>query len=295
MSWRGNLALRYSLRNGRTVAQDRHEGPLRVLQALYPEGDAICHHVLVHPPGGLVGGDELEMQVDVGPGAHALITTPGATRYYRSDGPLASQDVRLCVAAGGRLEWLPLENIAYVGCRASASTRLQLAEGAQAMGWDLLALGLPAAGADFTAGRFAQRLEVEGAWLEAGRVDASDRLLLDSALGWAGHSVLATAWFASGGALAQDLRQSLLDAGREALQSAWASRSACPGASPETHPSPPQDLPAWGVTAVRDGVVVARALAHRVEPAMAALLALRAAWRQAAWGLPPNPARIWRT
>lgn len=295
MSWRGRLALRYSLRSGRTVAQDRHEGPLRVLQALYPEGDAVCHHVLVHPPGGLVGGDELELQVDVDEGAHALITTPAATRYYRSDGPLAGQDAHLRVARDARLEWLPLENIAYPGCNARASTRLQLGAGAQVLGWDLLALGLPASGAAFTTGLFAQRLEVEGAWLEAGRVDASDPLLLNSPLGWAGHSVLATAWFASGGALSPQLRQDLLDVGREALHASGVRGSALLGASPNARSAPAQEGLAWGVTAAQECVVVARALAHRVEPAMTGLLALRAAWRQVAWGLAPNPPRIWRT
>lgn len=298
MSWRATLALRYSLRGGRTVAQDRHEGPLRVLRALHPEGDAVCHHVLVHPPGGLVGGDELALRVEVEPGAHALITTPSATRYYRSEGPAAGQDARLRVGTGARLEWLPLENIAYPGCNAFSRTNVQLCDGAQMLGWDLLALGLPASGAPFSRGRFLQHLECVGTWLERGSIDAADRQLLESPLGFAGHSVLATAWFATGTGLDEGLRQDLLDGAREALLQATAPDAhSASTESPDRVSSAQSNLAstAAGLTSPQPSVVVARLLAHRVEPALRGLMAVRAAWRQVAWGLPPNPPRIWRT
>ena len=113
MPWHARLQLDYTLEGTRTVARHAHNGPLRILQSLYPEGDAVCHNVLVHPPGGLVGGDLLDIRVQAHAGAHGLITTPGATRFYRSAGPLAEQ--RLCARLedGARLEWLPLETIAY--------------------------------------------------------------------------------------------------------------------------------------------------------------------------------------
>ena len=107
--WQASLALRYMRREPRTVVHDRHDGPLRVLRSLYPEGDAICHSVLLHPPGGVVGGDTLAVHVEVEAGAHALLTTPGATRFYRSTGATAAQSLTARVAAGARLEWLPLE------------------------------------------------------------------------------------------------------------------------------------------------------------------------------------------
>ena len=274
--WRGQLSLHYTRDGERTVAHDRHEGPLRVLQRLYPEGPGICHHVLVHPPGGIAGGDELEIEAALDAGTHALITTPGATRFYRSSGAAAAQRATLRVAQGARLEWLPLETIAYSGCLAENRVQLDLANGAEAIGWDLLALGLPAAGEPFEAGHFTQHLEIPGRWLERGRIAASDRRLLDSPLGLAGRRVMATAWFASGSPLSDAQREALLAAARE-----------CAGTSP---------LAArCGVTGPHAGVIVLRALAERVEPVMALLQQVRAAWRRLAWRLPANPPRVWWT
>ncbi|MDZ7590769.1 MAG: urease accessory protein UreD [Rubrivivax sp.] len=275
MSWHGRLELNYRLDGERTTALDRHHGPLRVLQRLYPEGPGICHHVLVHPPGGMVGGDRLQIDVTLGEGSHALVTTPGATRYYRSTGALASQQAVLRVAGGARLEWLPLETLAYRGCHACNGVQLHLAPGAEAMGWDLLALGLPAAGQVFDSGRFHQHLEMPGVWLERATVDAADRVLLDSPLGLAGHRVLATMWWAEGEALVPARRQALLDKAREVLAASPLRRTA-------------------GATAPQPRVVVVRLLAHGVEPALHCLMAVRAAWRRQAWSLAAEPPRIWR-
>jgi len=275
VSWHGRLSLHYSRDGARTTAHDHHHGPLRVLQRLYPEGPGICHHVLVHPPGGMVGGDELEIDVTLDADSHALVTTPGATRWYRSSGAPARQQALLRLAAGARLEWLPLENIAYRGCRAHNGLRLQLAPGAEAMGWDLLALGLPTAGAPFDSGRFSQHLEMPGHWLERAIIDAEDRVLLDSPLGLAGHRVVATMWCVCGEPLRPARRQALLDGAREALAASPLQRTA-------------------GVTAPQPAVLVLRLLADSVEPALQCLQAVRAAWRQEGWGLAAEPPRIWR-
>ena len=133
MTWHGRLSLHYSRDGERTVAHDRHEGPLRVLKALYPEGPGICHHVLVHPPGGIVGGDVLDIDATLDAGAQALITTPGATRFYRSSGAAAAQQATLRVVDGARLEWLPLETIAYRGCIGETRVRMELARSSPAV------------------------------------------------------------------------------------------------------------------------------------------------------------------
>jgi urease accessory protein len=272
--WHGRLQIDYRRDGERTVALDRHDGPLRVLQRLYPEGPGICHHVLVHPPGGLVGGDRLDVALTLGEGTHALLTTPGAARFYRSEGAPALQDVQARLAPGARLEWLPLETIAYPGCIATNRLRLQLDGDAETIAWDLLALGLPAADQAFDRGTLRTHIELPGRWLDAGRIDGQDRRLLQSRLGFAGRTVLATLWFAAGAALPTARREALLDAARAV-------------ASDESI--------ACGVTAPEAGIVVARALAHRVEPAMQWAAAVRAAWRSAAWGLAAEPPRVWRT
>jgi urease accessory protein len=280
MAWAGSLQLDYRsepLRGeSRTVVHNRHDGPLRVLASLYPEAPGVCHNVLVHPPGGLVGGDRLDIGVNVAEAAHALITTPGATRFYRSAGAPATQTLHATLAPGARLEWLPLETIAHSGCNARNTMRFELAPGAEMIGWDLLALGLPASGQPFERGSFTQAIELPGRWLERGMVDAGDTRLLDSPLGWAGHRVLGTLWFAAGAALAAPRREHLLDAARTVASGHALQHTA-------------------GATAVHEGVVVLRVLAPRVEPLMELLGAVWARWRDNAWQLPACVPRVWRT
>jgi len=277
MSWHAGLDLHYRRDGERTVLAHRHDGPLRVLKSLYPESLAICHDVLVHPPGGIVGGDALAIDLRVGAAAHALVTTPGATRFYRSAGDAASQTLDARVETGARLEWLPMETICHSGAQVRNRLRFELAPGAEMMGWDLLALGLPASGAPFEAGRIDQTIEVPGLWLERSRVDAvEDRRLLASPLGWGGDRLQATLWLATGTPMERARIDALLDAARGiAADHAVAHRSGC--TSPEAR------------------LVVLRALAPRTEPAWTLLTAVWRAWRELAWGLAPCPPRVWRT
>jgi len=281
MSWLGHLTLDYRLDGSRTIAHDLHKGPLRVLQRLYPEGDAVCHHVLVHPPGGIAGGDVLNIEANLAAGSHALITTPGATRFYRSAGALAEQSLIARVAEGARLEWLPLETLAYRGCRAENRMRFELAPGAEMMGWDVLALGLPAAGELFDdpghpGAHYTQQIELPGIWLERGTVKSNDHRLLDSPLGWAGHRVMGTLWFAAGQPLTPPRRDGLLDGARALID-----------ASPLKTQS--------GCTSPHAEVVVLRVLAHRVEPVVQLLTSVWSCWRALAWQMASSPPRVWRT
>jgi urease accessory protein len=275
MAWHARLSLDYRMEDARCVARFEHDGPLRILQTLHPEGPAIAHNVVVHPPSGLVGGDILDIALRLGPGAHGLVTTPGAARFYRSAGEPAIQRASVAVADGARLEWLPLEAICYSGCIAQNHLRLELAPGAEAIGWDVTALGLPASGQPFERGSLLQHLEVQGAWLERGRIAADDRRLLDGPLGLAGRRCLATLFFASGSALTRARRE-------QALELASAAIAAHEGG----------ELLA-GATAPGPQVIAVRVLSPLVEPALALLKAIRAAWRPALWELPATLPRTW--
>ena len=274
MPWHASLQLDYTLEGTRTVARHGHNGPLRILQSLYPEGDAVCHNVLVHPPGGLVGGDTLDISATVGPGAHGLVTTPGATRFYRSTGERALQRTHLTLAEGARLEWLPLEALCYNACNAENHLTLNLAPGAECMGWDVTALGLPHAGQPFDTGRFVQHIEAPGRWLERGVIDAADHRLLESPLGLAGQRCMASLFFVTGRPLDRARRDTALDAARAVMDAHALKASA-------------------GATSPNGQVVVVRALAPQVEPAMQLLRQVRAAWRAALWQLCAEPPRIW--
>ena len=274
MTWHASLRLDYTLESERSVARYLHQGPLRILQSLYPEGDAICHNVLVHPPSGLVGGDMLDMRVTVCSGAHGLVTTPGATRFYRSEAGLATQQVHARVETDARLEWLPLEAIAYNGCDALNRAVFDLAPGAEMMTWDITALGLPAADMPFALGTFRQHLEIPGVWLERGALDATDTRLMNSPLGLAGQRCMATLVFAAGSAIAPERSDRALACARELLEAS------------ELH------LTA-GATSPHQQIIVLRVLSPVTEPAVQLLRQVWSAWRQEMWALPGVVPRLW--
>ncbi len=274
MAWRADLKLDYTFESKRTVARYLHQGPLRILQSLYPEGNQICHNVLVHPPGGLVGGDTLDIQVNVAEGAHALVSTPSATRFYKSGGQAALQQVTATLAPGARLEWLPLEAIAYNDCEATNRAIFNLAPTAELMAWDVTALGLPSSDMAFTKGHFQQHLEIPGVWLERGNLRGDDTRWLNSPLGLAGQKCLASLVFASGNNIEPQRVAQALEAAREVL---------------EAHPLRLQA----GITCAHPQVIVMRVMSPLVEPSMDLLKQVWAVWRHTLWALPSTPPRIW--
>jgi urease accessory protein len=205
-----------------------------------------------------------------------VLSTPGATRFYRSAGETAIQRVMAQVSEGARLEWLPMETIAYRGCIASNDLRFELAPKAEMIGWDMLALGLPAAGEPFDRGSCFQHIELPGVWLERGRIAGEDRRLLDSPLGFAGRRVLATLWLAAGCALGEVQREALLAAARDLCNGHSLAATA-------------------GSTSPHDRLVLLRVLAERVEPAHALLRQVWVAWRRLQWNMQASAPRVWRT
>lgn len=160
-NWCGKLDVTLAHFAGRTrVVRSEHLGPLRIQRPFYPEEDGTCHLYLLHPPGGVVGGDQLDVSLSLEREAHAVVTQPSATKLYRSAGRECRLTQRLRVDEGCLLEWLPQETIAFDGSRTRTQTRVDIAQGAQFIGWEVVCLGRPAAGEGFERGRLCSRLEL---------------------------------------------------------------------------------------------------------------------------------------
>lgn len=268
--WEAEISLGFEAQAGRTVlAHRRHRGPLAVQKPFYPE-PGVCHIYLLHPPGGLVAGDRVRIEVTVGAGGHVLITTPGANKYYRSDGLYAVQDQRLAVAATAALEWLPQETILFAHCRAVGVTRVSLEPGARFIGWEVCCFGRPAAGEHFAGGSYAPRLEI---WrnaiplmIERARIEGGADLLQQH-YGLMGHTVIGTL-------AAVPADETMREAIRDAV------------------PTEPREH--FSVTLLQD-VLVCRYLGDHAEAARCSFANAWSALRPLLLGRPACPPRIWRT
>lgn len=194
--WEARLALEYQRRAERTVlARRSYSGPLRVQRDLYPEGEGTCHTIVVHPPGGIAGGDTLQVNAVLGPHSAALLTTPGAGKWYRTQGLPARQTLEFTLAAGASLEWLPQETILFDGAVAQMQTRVQLSGDAAYTGWEILCFGRTASAQRFATGLLTQNTEVcadgKRLWAEQAQV-AGDDPLFASPVGLNGHAVCGT-------------------------------------------------------------------------------------------------------
>lgn len=275
LGWAARLELEV-VRDGKRarLAHRSHVGPLRIQRPFYPEGDAPVHVYLLHPPGGMVGGDRLETVVDVRPQASLLVTTPAAQKLYRSAGPTSIQTQLLRVEASAELEWFPSETIVFDGARARVNTRVELATGATFIGWDLGCFGRPASQLGFSSGELRQGFEI---WRDGAPVvvDRSNVLggtaTLEAAWGYAGEPVYGTLYCAPGSAAAE------LDALAGEVRAALASEGARASVT------------------VFDRVLVVRALGAQVERVRGALIAAWRVVRPCLLGRSAAPPRIWAT
>lgn len=269
--WTARLALGFASRGEATVlAHRRHEGPLVVQKPLYPEGPGVCHAILVHPPSGLAGGDRVEVDLDLHGSAHALITTPGAGKWYRSAGDDARQRLSARVRERTVLEWLPQEAILYDEALADMRVDVSMSTHATYIGMEMLCLGRTASGERFDRGRcrVATRLVRDGEtlWLERGTIEGGSPLLA-SPLGMAGEPVVGTLLAASpnvSGDLLAPCRAVPCEAGRGALT-------------------------------LLPGLLVARWLGPACEPGRRWLASLWDVLRPALTGRAPHRPRIWNT
>jgi len=273
--WPAELQLAVACRDGRSVlAGNRHRGPLRVQKALYPEGERVCQAIVLHPPSGIAGGDQLTLQVTVGTGAHAQLTTPGAGKWYRSGGPSAVQRIELSAGEQAVIEWLPQESIVFDGALASTTTRVTLAADSRYLGWDIVCLGRAAAGERFAHGNFVSHLRLERAgrplWIERGAFAGGDPLLASPA-GWAGRTVSGT------------LLCSFPELPGQAAALLEALRA-----------SAPDDAASHGISLL-PGVLLARYLGDNSEAARHWFTRLWTLLRPACCGRPAVIPRIWNT
>jgi urease accessory protein len=279
--WRAELSLGFGVDDAGATHLDtrEHRGPLVVQRPFYPEGAGVPHVYVLHPPGGLVGGDRLRLDVAVGPGAHALGTTPAASKFYRSLGPVASQRQRFRLGRGAAFEWLPQETILHDGAAADLVTEVALADGARFVGMEILCFGLPARGETFATGRCRHRLEI---WrddrpivVERGRFDAGDR-------------VHAAAWGLGGARVHGLMVVSPAPLGEEPVARARAAAVAAVA-----------DLGSEvraGITVLGEGdALVCRYVGAGAEAARTFFHSVWAAIRPVVMGRPAVPPRIWAT
>ncbi|WDH23518.1 urease accessory protein UreD [Pseudomonas chlororaphis] len=271
-SWHAELELGYARFGDSTrPVQRRHKGPLRVQKHLYAEGPEVCQHIIVHPPGGIAGGDRLQIRASVDRDAWAQLTSPGAAKWYRANGP-AYQTLELNVAAGATLEWLPQETIVFSAAQAELSTRIELHGDARLFYWDVVALGRPASDERFDLGHFQSHLDIRRdgqlLWHERQRIVGGDGLL-DSPIGLDGQPVFATL-LATG-----EIDSQLLERCRSLHHS--------------EHRSVRGDLTQL------PGLLVARCLASEALLARAWLIDLWRLLRPALLGREALPPRIWNT
>ena len=273
--WLAELHLRFTRLNNRTLlVENRHCGPLRVQKALYPEGEAVCHAVIIHPPGGIAGGDDLCLEVDLEPGSTAVLTTPGAAKWYKTPHNLSRQQITIRMAKGSRLDWLPQENIFFNAARAESLFKLQMEPDATATGWEIGVLGRHASSEKWLEGSLRWETSILGPdgtflWVERMLLDATSRVR-NAPQGLSGFDAFGTLWaVGSEGAasLAEELSASL--------------------------PFEP-DLRA-GATSMAGGVLLIRVLAKNVERIRQLLIACWTLLRPKVHGLQAQPIRLWAT
>ncbi len=274
--WHANLDLGFTRYGERTVlARRRHTGPLVLQKALYPEGPGICHGVILHPPGGLAAGDDLALNIEVDAGAHALLTTPGATKWYKGSADQPSkQRISIVLQENARVDWLPQDNIYFDHSHAHQHFELRLAPGATAIGWDSTLLGRQARGESWQHAQLRMLSRIShscGAPLwEERQVMRSGDPILTAPQGLAGWPAYGTLW-AVGPACTPELAHELADA------------------------LPFTDELRAGATALPSGLLLVRAVAAHSEPLRTLFAELWLRLRPIVHGVPAQPLRLWST
>lgn len=196
--WYAKLELGFKYDQKRTILHHRkHFGPVRVQKMLWPEKTGVCHAIIVHPPAGIAGGDHLTFNIHVAESAHALVTTPGAGKWYRTNAKQAFQHIHIHVEKNATFEWLPQESMLFNGACANSETLIHLEQTASFIGWDLLVIGRQARQEKFTQGMYVNQFKL----FKNNQLLVNDRLCfvggdrwLSSCLGMNQHAVMGSFW-----------------------------------------------------------------------------------------------------
>ena len=271
-SWLAKLSLFYELTSiGTVLKKSLHEGPLRVQKALFPEGNDICHSIIIHPPAGIAGGDVLEIDVFVGTECHTVLSTPSATKWYKSFNNPATQSIQFDLGASAKLDWLPQENLFFKGADAKVLTKLNLHSSSSFIGWDAAMLGRHASGEEWSKGHvhIGNQIYRDGKllWIENGQIDAEDMHYksLPQIGSW---PVFATLW-AVGPACSRTLAESL------------------------SNMMPWTDALRSGVTYLPQGVLLARAVSNDIELTRNWMINTWSILRPLVHGVPAKSLRLW--
>ncbi len=294
--WQASLQLGFATRaSGTFLAQRRHSGPLRVQKPLYPEGPTICHAVIVHPPGGVAGGDALRIDVDVAANSHAVLATPGATKWYKSNRRSAGQHISLSVGPGACLDWLPQNNILFDNAHIELDLTLSVADTGSAIGWEATQLGRQASGEPWRSGSLHARTTLRRPdgqllWTERAMLNADDPLR-DAPQGLDGWSAFGTLWAigGAGGASHEDSGNNNdgNDGGKPVLSEALHQQLIAL--------LPYDDDIRSGMTIMPEGVILIRVVARKMERLQALLVQCWNMLRPAIHHVPAQPLRLWQT
>lgn len=271
-SWLAKLSLSYERTPiGTVLKRSLHEGPLRVQKALYPEGDDICHTVIIHPPAGIAGGDTLDIQVSVGKDSHVALSTPSATKWYKSFKNPATQIVQFELGENAKLDWLPQENLFFKGANSNLITKLNLPASASFIGWDALMLGRHASGEEWSSGHIHLLNEIRRdgqlIWIENGHIDAEDPY--SQSLPQLGSWPVCATLLALGPQCSNHLAENLSEM------------------------MPWTDSIRAGVTLMPQGIVIVRAVSIDIEMARNWMIDVWTRLRPIVHGVPAQPLRLW--
>jgi urease accessory protein len=116
--------------------------------------------VIVNTAGGMAGGDDFGIDIDVGPRARLTVTTAAAEKIYRSLGTDTEIGVKLKVSSGGTLAWLPQETILFDQVRLRRSIDIDLAEDSHLLLVEAIVFGRSAMGETVARGHFEDRWRI---------------------------------------------------------------------------------------------------------------------------------------